>query len=158
LRDQIKLGASGKIASAFDVARALALGADWCNAARGFMFAIGCIQSLSCHTDHCPTGVATQDPTRQRALRVPDKAPRVHQFHAATLEALNELVAAAGLAHPSELRAEHFSRRISPSVVKNFAELYPPLAPGALLTGTDDPRFAEAWAMADAHNFAPRRA
>ncbi|MCA3341183.1 MAG: FMN-binding glutamate synthase family protein, partial [Roseomonas sp.] len=68
LRDQIKLGASGKIASAFDVARALALGADWCNAARGFMFAIGCIQSLSCHTDHCPTGVATQDPTRQRAL------------------------------------------------------------------------------------------
>jgi glutamate synthase domain-containing protein 2 len=158
LRDQIKLGASGKIASAFDVARALALGADWCNAARGFMFAIGCIQSLSCHTDHCPTGVATQDPTRQRALRVPDKAPRVHQFHAATLEALNELVAAAGLAHPSELRAEHFSRRISPSVVKNFAELYPPLTPGALLTGTDDPRFAEAWAMADAHNFAPRRA
>ena len=158
LRDQIKLGASGKIASAFDVARALALGADWCNAARGFMFAIGCIQSLSCHTDHCPTGVATQDPTRQRALRVPDKAPRVHQFHAATLEALNELVAAAGLAHPSELRAEHFSRRISPSVVKSFAELYPPLTPGALLTGTDDPRFAEAWAMADAHNFAPRRA
>jgi glutamate synthase domain-containing protein 2 len=157
LRDQIKLGASGKIASAFDVARALALGADWCNAARGFMFAIGCIQSLSCHTDHCPTGVATQDPTRQRALRVPDKAPRVHQFHAATLEALNELVAAAGLAHPSELRAEHFSRRITPSVVKSFAELYPPLTPCALLTGTDDPRFAEAWAMADAHNFAPRR-
>jgi len=158
LRDQIKLGASGKIASAFDVARALALGADWCNAARGFMFAIGCIQSLSCHTDHCPTGVATQDPTRQRALRVPDKAPRVHQFHAATLEALNELVAAAGLAHPSELRAEHFSRRIAPSVVKSFAELYPPLTPGALLTGTDDPRFAEAWALADAHSFAPRRA
>ena len=158
LRDQIKLGASGKIASAFDVARALALGADWCNAARGFMFAIGCIQSLSCHTDHCPTGVATQDPTRQRALRVPDKAPRVHQFHAATLEALNELVAAAGLSHPSELRAEHFSRRITPSVVKTFAELYPPLTPGALLTGTDDPRFAEAWVMADAHDFAPRRA
>ncbi|MCA4920817.1 MAG: FMN-binding glutamate synthase family protein [Roseomonas sp.] len=158
LRDQIKLGASGKIASAFDVARALALGADWCNAARGFMFAIGCIQSLSCHTDHCPTGVATQDPTRQRALRVPDKAPRVHQFHAATLEALNELVAAAGLAHPSELRAEHFSRRITPSAVKSFAELYPPLTPGALLSGTDDPRFAEAWAMADAHSFVPRRA
>jgi len=158
LRDQIKLGASGKIASAFDMARALALGADWCNAARGFMFAIGCIQSLSCHTDHCPTGVATQDPTRQRALRVPDKAPRVHQFHAATLEALNELIAAAGLAHPSELRAEHFSRRVSSSQVKSFAELYPPLTPGALLRGTDDPRFAEAWAMADAHSFAPRRA
>jgi glutamate synthase domain-containing protein 2 len=158
LRDQIKLGASGKIASAFDMARALALGADWCNAARGFMFSIGCIQSLSCHTDRCPTGVATQDPTRQRALRVADKAPRVHQFHAATLEALNELVAAAGLSHPSELRAEHFSRRVSSSQVKSFAELYPALAPGALLRGTDDARFAEAWALADAHSFAPRRA
>ncbi len=81
----------------------------------------------------------------------------MHQFHAATLEALNELIAAVGLAHPSELRADHFSRRLSPSVVKSFAELYPTLPPGALLTGTDDPRFAEAWAMADAHSFAPCR-
>jgi hypothetical protein len=89
---------------------------------------------------------------------VPDKAPRVHQFHAATLEALNELVAAAGLSHPSELRAEHFSRRVSSSQVKSFAELYPALAPGALLRGTDDARFAEAWALADPHSFAPRRA
>ena len=97
--------------------------------------------------------MATQDPTRQRALRLPDKAPRVHQFHAATLEALNELVAAAGLSHPSELRAEHFSRRGAPSLVKSFAELYPTLPAGALLAGTDDPRFAEAWALADAPSF-----
>ncbi len=61
-RDRIKLGASGKIISAFDIARVLALGADWCNSARGFMFALGCIQSQSCHTDRCPTGVSTQDP------------------------------------------------------------------------------------------------
>lgn len=157
LRDRIRLGASGKIASAFDMARAFALGADWCNSARGFMFALGCIQSLSCHTDRCPTGVATQDPTRARALVVPDKAERVASFHAATLHALAELVAAAGLDHPSALQPEHICRRITPSRVMSFAELYPPLAPGALLRGTEDPRFAAAWAVADAQSFAPRR-
>ena len=77
LRGRIRLGASGKIVSGFDIARAMALGADWCNAARGFMFAVGCIQSQSCQTDKCPTGVATQDPTRARALFVPDKLERV---------------------------------------------------------------------------------
>jgi glutamate synthase domain-containing protein 2 len=85
VRDRIKIGASGKIASAFDIARALALGADWCNSARGFMFALGCIQSQSCHTDRCPTGVATQDRSRQRALVVPDKLQRVANFHASTM-------------------------------------------------------------------------
>jgi glutamate synthase domain-containing protein 2 len=83
------------------MARVLALGADWCNAARGFMFAVGCIQAQSCHTGECPTGVATQDPLRQRAIVVPDKAERVASFHRNTLHALAELVAAAGLSHPS---------------------------------------------------------
>ncbi|MGA8357091.1 MAG: FMN-binding glutamate synthase family protein, partial [Xanthobacteraceae bacterium] len=101
-RGRIKLGASGKIISAFDIARVLALGADWCNSARGFMFALGCIQSQSCHTDRCPTGVSTQDPSRQRALVVPDKAQRVYNFHRATIESLAELVAAAGLDHPTQ--------------------------------------------------------
>jgi glutamate synthase domain-containing protein 2 len=154
LRDRIRLGASGKIASAFDVARALALGADWCNAARGFMFALGCIQSLSCHTDRCPTGVATQDPRRARALVVPDKAERVASFHAATMHVLAELTAAAGLDHPAGFRPEHFRRRVSPQEVRRFDELYPCLAAGELLRGTDDPRFAEAWEMADANSFA----
>ncbi len=157
LRERIRLGASGKIASAFDIARAMALGADWCNSARGFMFALGCIQSLSCHTDRCPTGVATQDPLRARALVVPDKAERVASFHAATIHVLAELTAAAGLSHPGEFRPEHFRRRISPQEVRRFDELYPCLAPGELLRGTDDPRFAEAWKMADPHSFAPRR-
>ena len=85
LREKIKLGASGKIITSFDMVRAFALGADWCNSARGFMMSLGCIQSLSCHTDLCPTGVATQDPTRQRALVVPEKALRVRNFHHATL-------------------------------------------------------------------------
>ncbi|MBK1658518.1 FMN-binding glutamate synthase family protein [Paracraurococcus ruber] len=156
LRDRIRLGASGKIASAFDMARAFALGADWCNAARGFMFALGCIQSLSCHTDRCPTGVATQDPTRARALDVPDKATRVVQFHEATLEALAELVAAAGLEHPGQFRLEHFRRRVSAQDVRCFSELYPRLAPGALLRGATDPRFTPYWDMADPHSFQPR--
>ncbi len=158
LRERIRLGASGKIATAFDMARAFALGADWCNSARGFMFALGCIQSLSCHTDRCPTGVATQDPTRARALVVPDKAQRVANFHAATLEALAELVAAAGLSHPSEIRPEHFSRRVSALDVRRYDALYPVLAPGALLRGTEDPRFRTAWAEADTNSFAPRGA
>ena len=152
-RDRIKLGASGKIISAFDIARVLALGADWCNSARGFMFALGCIQSLSCHTDRCPTGVSTQDPTRQRALVVPDKAERVYNFHRATIESLAELVAAAGLDHPTQFAPAHFSRRVSQHEVKSFAELYPPLKPGELLTGSADKRYEMAWAMASAEEF-----
>jgi glutamate synthase domain-containing protein 2 len=152
-RDRIKLGAAGKIISGFDVARAMALGADWCNAARGFMFALGCIQSQSCHTDRCPTGVATQDPLRQKALDVPDKTQRVANFHKATLHALAELTAAAGLEHPNEFTPAHISRRISASEVATFADLYPRLSPGELVRGTDNPRWAAPWAMAQAHSF-----
>ena len=152
-RSRIKLGAGGKIITAFDIARVMALGADWCNSARGFMFALGCIQSLSCHTDRCPTGVATQDPARQRALVVPDKAERVYNFHRATIEFLAELVGAAGLDHPSQFALVHFSRRVSQHEVKSFAELYPPLKPGELLSGTADRRYATAWDMASAEEF-----
>lgn len=156
LRDKIKLGASGKIISAFDIARAMALGADWCNSARGFMFAIGCIQSQSCHTDRCPVGVATQDLSRQRALVVTDKADRVYNFHRSTLRSLAELVAAAGLDHPSEFRLAHFSRRTSPSEVLTFAELYPELTAGELLSGASrDKRFSQAWKEARADDFRP---
>jgi glutamate synthase domain-containing protein 2 len=152
-RDRIKLGASGKIISAFDVARVMALGADWCNSARGFMFALGCIQSQSCHTDMCPTGVATQDQARQRALVVPDKAERVFNFQRATVDALAELVAAAGLDHPTQFAPAHFSRRVSQHEVKSFAELYPPLEPGELIKGSGDKRYEIAWAMASAKEF-----
>jgi glutamate synthase domain-containing protein 2 len=152
-RGRIKLGASGKIVSGFDIARAMALGADWCNAARGFMFAIGCIQSQSCHTDRCPTGVATQDRNRQRALVVADKRERVANFHRATLHALAELTAAAGLDHPNDFRPHHISHRLSPSEVATFADLYPTLAEGELLAGTDNPRWKMPWDMADPHSF-----
>jgi glutamate synthase domain-containing protein 2 len=155
VRDRVKIGALGKITSAFDMARVLALGADWCNAARGFMFAVGCIQAQSCHTGACPTGVATQDPLRQRAIVVPDKAERVASFHRNTLHALAELVAAAGLSHPSELRPHHFLRRASSDKVISLAEQYEQLAPGQLTADpASSPRFAEAWAWSSADSFA----
>ncbi|MGH6780059.1 MAG: FMN-binding glutamate synthase family protein [Bradyrhizobium sp.] len=154
-RDRIRIGASGKVATAFDMARAMAIGADWCNSARGFMFALGCIQSLSCHTDRCPTGVTTQDPTRARALYVPLKIDRVYNYHHATLIALAELLAAAGLEHPQELRPIHFSKRTSSTEVCSFAKLYPALRPGELIDGTDDLRFRDAWSMARAESFRP---
>ena len=113
LRGKIKIGASAKIITAFDIVRALAMGADWCNAARGFMFALGCLQAQTCHTGQCPTGVTTQDPNRMRALVVPDKAERVFQFHKSTMIALKELLCAAGLTHPSQLGPEHVIRRVS---------------------------------------------
>jgi glutamate synthase domain-containing protein 2 len=153
LRSRIKIGASGMMISAFDVARTMALGADWVNMARAFMFAVGCIQSQSCHTDRCPTGVATQDKDRQRALVVPDKAQRVAQFHEKTLMALAEVVGGAGLTHPSQLRRFHFQKRVSESMVKSFMDLYPPLKKGELLAGTDDPRYKGPWQRAQAESF-----
>jgi glutamate synthase domain-containing protein 2 len=159
LRDRIRIGAAGKITSAFDVARALALGADWCNAARGYMFALGCIQAQKCHTDRCPSGVATQDPRRWRSLDVVDKATRVFRFHQATLRALRELLAAAGLSHPQELGPEHILRRVSPTQVRSFATLYAFLAPGELLDGVPDHTvFRDFWASARSDSFnAPER-
>jgi glutamate synthase domain-containing protein 2 len=133
LRGRIKIGCSGKIISAFDIARAMALGADWCNAARGFMFALGCIQAQTCHTGLCPTGVSTQSPLRQRALVVAEKSERVFGFHQHTLNALRELTQAAGLMHPNEFRATHLVRRVSKSDVRLLANLLPQVGPGALL-------------------------
>lgn len=150
LRDRIRLGASGKVISAFDIARCLALGADWCNSARGFMFALGCIQSRSCHTDHCPTGVATQDPVRQRAIVVTDKAERVYYFHANTLHALADLVGAAGLQKPGDITPEHLMVRNADGHAGTLASSIDTLATGQLLHQESGTRplpspFAEFW-------------
>lgn len=156
LRDKIRLGASGKIVSAFDIASVMALGADWANSARGFMFAIGCIQSQSCHTNKCPTGVATQDKLRQRALVVPDKAQRVHNFHRNTLRGLAEMIAAAGLSHPSQIEAKHLVRRMSASEIKLYSQLHVFLKPGELLGGEIEGEFyRRMWNMARADSFEP---
>jgi len=139
LRDKVRVGASGKIVTAFDIARTMAIGADWCNSARGFMFSLGCLQAQTCHTGHCPTGVTTQDPRRMRALVVPDKAERVFNFHQNTLHALKELLGAAGLRHPSEIGPEHVIRRVSSNEVRSLSTLHHWLEPGALL-GSDIPK------------------
>ena len=155
LRGRIRIGAAGKIVSAFDIASVLAIGADWANSARGFMFALGCVQSLSCNTNHCPTGVATQDPMRARALVVPDKAERVFNFHRNTLKALSEMLAAAGLDHPGQLGPQHLVRRVSSTQVRLFSELHAFLEPGELLDGDCRHDFyARSWAMARADSFA----
>lgn len=158
LRNRIKIGASGKIITAFDMLRTLALGADWCNSARGFMFSVGCIQAQACHTDKCPSGVATQDPSRQRAIVVPDKAERVMNFHRNSLQALGELLQAAGLTHPGQLRAHHVVRRVSSSEVKLLSAIYPELEEGDLLKGNCRLRIFEiCWPLAQAHSFQPAR-
>lgn len=157
LREHIAIGAAGKITSAFDIARILALGADWCNAARGYMFALGCIQALSCHTGRCPSGVATQDPVRGNKLDVEDKSQRVTNFHRNTLKALANLIGAAGLSHPQQLGPEYIVRRISKTTVRSYMDLYPFLAPGALLTGEEPEHgvFRKYWPHARADSFAP---
>jgi glutamate synthase domain-containing protein 2 len=154
LRQKIRLGASGKVISAFDLARTIALGADWCNAARGFMFALGCVQSQSCHTDHCPTGVTTQDPLRQRALVVGDKAQRVYHFHRNTMRALGELTGAAGLTHPSQLAPIHIVRRLSGHEIRLVANLYNFLQPGELFSNLDaHVVYKVYWPMASSDSF-----
>ncbi|WP_282266473.1 FMN-binding glutamate synthase family protein [Stenotrophomonas sp. PS02298] len=156
LRDRIRLGAAGKVTTAFDIARTIALGADWCNAGRGYMFALGCIQSLSCHNDKCPTGIATQDPSRWRHLEPVDKGQRVFNYHQNTMRALRDLLGAAGLRDPSELGPEHILRRVSPVEIRSLASLYRYLGPGELLNKVPEHTvFREYWAEARSDSFTP---
>lgn len=161
LRSKVRIGCAGKVTSAFDIARLMALGADWCNAARGFMFALGCLQAQTCHTGNCPTGVATQDLQRQKALTVPDKAERVWRFHQNTLAALKELVQAAGLQHPGQISAFHIVRRISGSDVRLLANLLTFVAPGSLLAAAEGRAkwphrvFELYWPLASVDSFQP---
>nr|WP_295773480.1 FMN-binding glutamate synthase family protein [Rhodoferax sp.] len=157
LRDQIKIGCAGKVVTAFDIARMVALGADWCNSARGFMFSLGCLQAQTCHTGHCPTGVTTQDPVRQQALVVPDKATRVYNFHQQTLHALQELVQAAGVEHPSEITAHHIVRRSGDHKVQSLAQLILTQLPDRALLESDLQAlpiiYRQTWPLAVAQTF-----
>lgn len=159
LRDCVRIAAAGKIVSAFDLAHTLAIGADWCNAARGFMFALGCIQSRNCHTGRCPTGVATQDQSRQRGLVPEDKAARVCNFQQNTLKALRDLLMAAGVEHPAQLGPEHVIRRVSQTQVRSLGQLYPSLQRGQLLQAAGGDGYGHMvfdlfWEQARAESFA----
>jgi len=153
LKEQVRLAASGKVTSGASIAMNAALGADWSNAARAFMFSLGCIQSLKCHTDRCPTGVATQSPARQRALVVPEKAARVARFHTATMHALHEIVVAAGLNDPSEFRPSHLRQRVNVAQMRQMDEIYPFVAPGELVAGSDNAIFRRWWDAASPDSF-----
>jgi glutamate synthase domain-containing protein 2 len=155
LRQQIKIGASGKVAAAGTIGAALAFGADFANAARSFMFCLGCIQAQECHTNHCPVGVATQDPQLQQALVVEDKTERVFNYHRNSLKVLNEIIAAVGLDHPSMLQPAHIFQRTGATGIKTYAELYTRLEEGELLKGTEHPVYAPYWQMAQAESFRP---
>jgi glutamate synthase domain-containing protein 2 len=133
LRNDIKIFASGKIITGFDIARAIALGADGCNSARAMMLSVGCIQALQCNNNTCPAGVATQNKTLMNGLVVADKAPRVKNYHNATVKSFLELLAAAGLESPGELGREHNSKRMGMFEVKTYDEIFPYTEEGSLL-------------------------
>ena len=153
LRDRIRIIAAGKIITGFNMATTLALGADTCNAARAMMFALGCIQSLRCNSNRCPTGVATQDPDLVQGLDITDKSVRVANYQRETVRALLDVVGAAGLEHPHELRPWHILRRTSPTESLNYSEIYPALEPGALLQTKVPHLYARSWEEARPDSF-----
>lgn len=153
LRDRIKLGAAGKIVSGFHLVSKLALGADFGYSARGMMFAIGCIQALRCNTNDCPTGVATQRPELTRGLVPSQKAARVARFHDETIEAVVEILAAAGLEDVRQLRPWHIYRRVSEREHQHLAQIYDYLEPGALLGSPLPKGYARAWTESSAESW-----
>lgn len=157
LRDRVKIAASAKIVSAYDIVRHCALGADWCNMARPFMFAIGCIQARDCASGHCPSGVATMNPSRYRVVDVNDRAQRVRNFHKNTLVALTEMLEAAGLKHTHQLNRRHIVRRLSASQIKLADQIYPRVEINALIDGkpVEDPRLASYWHRVTGASFSP---
>lgn len=157
IKKDIKLIASGKIISGFDVFRAIALGADGCNSARAMMMAVGCIQALECNKNTCPTGVATQDQSLMKGLVVNEKKHRVANFHHETVKSFVELLAAAGLEHSDQVNRSHVYQRIDQHISKSFYKLYPYIPEGSLLNNNDYPRgWAAHMSMADPDSFRPR--
>ncbi|MDF1762798.1 MAG: glutamate synthase-related protein, partial [Oleibacter sp.] len=156
LRKHVKLAASGKVYSGMGLAQNLAIGADWCNAARAFMFSIGCIQSKRCHEGTCPTGITTQDPLLQRGLVPEVQGERAARFHRKTVEALADIVAAAGLTHPNDLRPHHLTTRRSGVEAHGIQELHTFLAENSLINDPNNTPYASWWRAADAHSFSPR--
>lgn len=133
LKRQVKVIASGKIFTGFHLVKRLSLGADLCNSGRGMMLAMGCIQSLQCNKDTCPTGISTHNPALVKGLVVADKVNRVANFHRQTLKNVAEIMAAAGLLSPQELNRAHIFRRVSQTDMKSYEEIYPSLQPGCFL-------------------------
>lgn len=153
IRHHVKIDASGKILSGFQILRAIALGADLCNSARAMMMALGCIQALECNRNSCPTGVATQDPALMKGLVVEDKKTRVANFHKHTMESFVELIASAGIDHPSGLNRHQISRRVFMNEVLTLEEIYPSIPVGSMLGSQIPERYKMSYASASAEKF-----
>ncbi|MFT5753217.1 MAG: glutamate synthase domain-containing protein 2 [Flavobacterium sp.] len=154
IKDQIKIIASGKVISGFDIIRNLSIGADLCNSARGMMFALGCIQALECHSNTCPTGVATQNPKLTKGLVPEEKSIRVARFQYETVKSAVDLMASAGLDHPDKVDRTVVSTRIDASQIKTFYEIYPELDKGCLLNESTVPKeFSIFWRKATTNQF-----
>lgn len=154
IKDQIKVIASGKVISGFDIIRMLSLGADLCNSARGMMFALGCIQALECHANTCPTGVATQDPKLTKGLVPEEKSIRVARYHEETIKSALELMASAGLNHPDDVTRDIVSTRVERNVVETYAQTFPELETGCLLNENTVPKdFLYFWKKASVEKF-----
>ena len=152
IRQHIKICAAGKILTGFQMARAIALGADMCNSARAMMMAIGCIQALECNKNTCPTGVATQDPQLTVGLVVDDKKVRVANYHKHTIESFIELIAAAGIDNPRKLNRHQISRRVFMDEVKTLEEIYPSIAEGSMRDVVPD-RYKKSFEAASSEKF-----
>ncbi|WCN10651.1 FMN-binding glutamate synthase family protein [Marinomonas mediterranea] len=155
LRDKVRIIASGKTASSFDLLSKLAVGADLVNAARTMMFALGCIQSRHCNTNLCPTGIATQDPARSKAIDVTDKSNRVKNFHDNTLESLYELIGSMGLTSPTQLQPHMLKQRSVNGELKSIGSHFAPLTVNALneLPGDMNHQWKQWWNQCQAHTF-----
>ncbi|HEY4018158.1 MAG TPA: FMN-binding glutamate synthase family protein [Pseudonocardiaceae bacterium] len=152
LRDKIRIGASGKVATGADIVKRLIQGADYTNAARAMMFALGCIQAQRCHMNTCPTGVTTQDPLRARALDIGDKSARVHRFQSSTVSSAVRIMAAMGVSDPARLRPDMLQRRIDPTMVRSYGELYEWLSDGELVADCPQ-KWAADWSAAHPDTF-----
>ncbi|HEX6227794.1 MAG TPA: FMN-binding glutamate synthase family protein [Chryseolinea sp.] len=153
IRHHVKIGASGKILTGFQILRSIALGADMCNSARAMMMALGCIQALECNKNTCPTGVATQDQDLVAGLVIDDKKVRVANFHKNTVESFVELMAASGIDKPSKLNRHQISRRIFMNEVKTLEEIYPSIPLSAMLGNPVPERYRMSFESASAEKF-----
>lgn len=152
IRDRIKIISSGQTASGFDMLEKIAVGADAVNAARSMMMAIGCVQAKACNTNHCPTGIATQDPYRARAIDVDEKSVRVKNFQHATVESFLELCGAMGFSDPCELSPHDLLTRCE-GEMKSYDKIYEPMVEKQLLSDTAPFSYRDDWLKASAASF-----
>jgi len=153
IKQHIKVIASGKVLSGFHIVRAIALGADACNSARAMMMALGCIQALVCNNNTCPTGVATQDPQLVAGLVVENKKVRVANYHKETVKSFTELMGAAGIKNPSQIRRSHIYRRVFMNQVTTFEDIFPSIEKGSFLRGELPERYQKDFTRADAESW-----